>query len=51
MIINPIEVSESDGKVKIQSLIEYSDKKEYLWYSIPKKFGQYVTTEKLDGFF
>lgn len=50
MIINPIEVSESDGKVKIQSLIEYSDKKEYLWYSIPKKFGQYVTTEKLDGF-
>jgi len=50
MIINPIEVSESDGKVKIQSLIEYSSKKKYLWYSIPKKFSQYVTTEKLDGF-
>lgn len=50
MIINPIEVSESDGTVKIQSLIEYSGKKKYLWYSIPKKFSQYVTTEKLDGF-
>jgi hypothetical protein len=50
MIINPIEVSESDGKVKIQSLIEYSGKKKYLWYSIPEKFSQYVTTEKLDGF-
>ncbi|MFX1536582.1 MAG: hypothetical protein ACFFDI_20390 [Promethearchaeota archaeon] len=50
MIINPIEVSESDGKVKIQSLIEYSGKKKYLWYSMPKKFSQYVTTEKLDGF-
>jgi len=50
MIINPIEVSESDGTVKIQSLIEYSGKKKYLWYSMPKKFSQYVTTEKLDGF-
>jgi len=50
MIINPIEVSESDGKVKIQSLIEYSNKQKYLWYSIPKKYSQYVTTEKLDGF-
>jgi hypothetical protein len=50
MIINPIEVSASDGTVKIQSLIEYSDKQKYLWYSIPEKYSQYVTTEKLDGF-
>jgi hypothetical protein len=50
MIINPIEISDLDDRVKIQSLIEYSDKKKYLWYSIPKKFSPYVTTEKLDGF-
>jgi hypothetical protein len=50
MIINPVEISESDEEVKIQSLIEYSGKKKYLWYSIPKKFSRYLTTEKLDGF-
>jgi hypothetical protein len=50
MIINPIEVSKSDDKVKIQSLIDYSDKQKYLWYSIPEKYSKYVTTEKLDGF-
>ena len=50
MIINPIEVSESDGSVKVQSLIEYSNKQKYLWYSLPKKYGKYVSTEKLDGF-
>jgi hypothetical protein len=50
MIINSTEISESDGKVKIQSLVEYSERKKYLWYSIDKKFSQYITTEKLDGF-
>lgn len=50
MIINPVELVESNDEVKIQSLIEYSGKKKYLWYSFPKKYKQYLTTEKLDGF-
>jgi hypothetical protein len=50
VIINPVEVTELDGKVKVKSLIEYSNKQKYLWYSIPEKYSQYVTTEKLDGF-
>jgi hypothetical protein len=50
LIINPIEIVESDAEVRLQSLIEFSDKKKYLWYSLPKKFSQYLMTEKLDGF-
>jgi len=50
LIINPIEISASDDKVKVQSLIEFSNEKKYLWYSIPKEFSTYLTTEKLDGF-
>lgn len=50
MIINPVEVSESDEEVKIHSLIEYSGKKKCLWYSLDKKFSKYLTTERLDGF-
>lgn len=50
MIINPVEVIKTDDSVKIQALIEYADKKEYLWYSFPIKYAPYLTTEKLDGF-
>lgn len=50
MIIHPSELIETDEHLKIQSLIEYSEHKKYLWYTIPRKYKQFVTTEKLDGF-
>jgi len=50
MIINPVEVIEFDDVIKIQSLVEYSGKRKNLWYSFPKKFRPYLTTDKLDGF-
>jgi hypothetical protein len=50
MLINPIELIVNDEYAKIQSSIEYANKKETLWYSVPNKYREYLTTEKLDGF-
>lgn len=50
MLINPIELIEDETRTTLQSIIEYSGKQEKLWYSVDKKYGQYLTTEKLDGF-
>lgn len=50
MIINPIELIENESNLILSSLIEYSRKKERLWYSFEKKYLKYLTIEKLDGF-
>jgi hypothetical protein len=37
--------------VKIKSLYEIDNKKNYLWYSFPLKFKNFLITENLDAFF
>jgi hypothetical protein len=50
MIIEPPEVIEDGDNTTIRTNIEYAGKKERLWYSVDKKYGQYLTSERLDGF-
>ena len=50
MRINKIEIIERDNDIRIQSSIEYAGKKQCLWYAVDKRYGKYITTEKLDGF-
>jgi len=45
-----LEITERDNDLQIQSLVEYTGKKQYLWYAVDKRYEQYVTTEKMDGF-
>lgn len=50
MIINSQRITESDDNVIVEALIEYSNKKEKLWFSLPKDYKQYITQPNLDGF-
>jgi hypothetical protein len=50
MKIFPVELVKSNESTKIQTNIEYAGKQDVLWYSVPNKYSQYLTTEKLDGF-
>jgi hypothetical protein len=50
LLINPIELINEDRRTVISSVIQYSGKEEKLWYSVERKYGQYLTTEKMDGF-
>lgn len=50
MLINPIELTENDNRTVVSSVIQYSGKEEKLWYSVDNKFGQYLSTNILDGF-
>ncbi len=50
MLIRPTKVTKDEGRAILESVIEYSGKQEKLWYSVDKKYGRYLTTEKLDGF-
>lgn len=50
MRINRVELIHDHDEVRIQSLIEYADQKQYLWYQVDQRYEEYLTTEKLDGF-
>jgi len=50
MIINPVSTKKENGKVRVESLIEYAGKKEVLWYAVEEKYEQYLTTNRLDAF-
>ena len=50
MIIRSAELVEDENNAIAQTIIEYAGKKERLWYAVDKKFGKYLTYEKLDGF-
>ncbi|ALP54082.1 hypothetical protein Tel_13595 [Candidatus Tenderia electrophaga] len=50
MRINPVEICENGDIVVVSSLIEHAGKKERLWYSVDKRYKEYLTTEKLDSF-
>jgi hypothetical protein len=50
MLIHSPEISEKAEVAILQSNIEYGGKQEKLWYSVDRKYGQYLTSEKLDAF-
>lgn len=50
MIIYPATIREEGTFTAVASEIEYGSRKETLWYSVDKRYSQYLTTEKLDGF-
>lgn len=50
MIIHPAELVAKGAQVRIQSRFESIRGDDYLWYEVDKRYEQYLTTEKLDGF-
>lgn len=50
MRINPPKLSKNEGQIKITSLIEYQNKQKCLWYTIDRKYAEFLTWEKLDAF-
>jgi len=44
------EIVEYKDEARIQSLITLPDRSVTLWYSVPRKYRDYLTTEQLDGF-
>jgi hypothetical protein len=50
LLIQSPEIIEKADVAILQSIIEYGGKQEKLWYSVDRKYGQYLTSEKLDAF-
>ena len=50
MKINNPELFFDGNQIKIRSRIESKEGTSYLWYSVDKKYAEYVTTERLDAF-
>ena len=50
MRIHMLEIIERDNDLQIQSLVEYMEKTQYLWYAVDKRYKQYITAEKMDAF-
>jgi hypothetical protein len=50
MRIHSPEIIEKAEVAILQSTIEYGEKQEKLWYSVDRKYGRYLTSEKLDAF-
>jgi hypothetical protein len=50
VLIHSPEIIEKADVAILQSNIEYGRKQEKLWYSVDRKYGQYLTSEKVDAF-
>jgi hypothetical protein len=50
MIVNPLEVVQRDGEVRLECRIEHARGVETLWYAVDEKYAPYLTTDRLDGF-
>jgi len=50
MRIRTPEISEADCRTTIQTCFEHAGAQKTLWFSVPKEYGEFLTTTKLDGF-
>jgi len=44
------ELIEQGQETRIRTLVEFEGRKEHLWYSVERRYADYLTTDKLDGF-
>jgi len=50
MRIHMPEIRRERDAVRLESLVERPGRTEYLWYSVPHSYEDYLTTERLDAF-
>lgn len=48
--INKPEILKTVNGVRVQAIFEVNGEKDALWYEVEEKYGEYLTTERADGF-
>ncbi|MDY0356027.1 MAG: hypothetical protein RBR19_09130 [Sedimentisphaerales bacterium] len=50
MRVRKPELVEHGQEVRIRALVEWEGRREYLWYAVERRYGEYLTPEHLDAF-